>query len=238
MFSRIRKKAVAALVCCSIVMTGMVPVYADELLVEDEILTHEDESVSEQIVTEDLEEPGTIDISDRDVIEIQTDEDIVVETEDVVTNADVDNEEVIEENNADEGWDGLTTEKVYEQGDIRYTFTITSTWSGGYNARVEICNSGSEIIDNWALDMVFPGDITNIWNAVIESVDNQTYTIKNAAWNADIGSGCSVSFGFTGKGEFYDFPGSFNMLGIIVEKIEDDYDIQYYLDSDWGSGFT
>lgn len=212
MIKRIRKKAVAALLCCSIVMTGIVPAYADELLLEDDILTLQDESVTDQIITEDFEEPETIDIEEQNVYKIQPTDDIVVEDEDVVTNTDINNKEVIEDNHADEGWDGVTTEKVYEQGDIKYIFTITSTWSGGYNAQVEIYNNGSEVIDKWAIDMVFPGDITNIWNAMVENKDNQTYTIKNATWNADIGSGCSVSFGFTGKGEFYDFPRSFNML--------------------------
>lgn len=50
------------------------------------------------------------------------------------------------------------------------------------------------------LEFDFEREITNIWNAVIESYEGNHYVIRNAGYNANITAGQSVLFGFNGHG--------------------------------------
>lgn len=238
MLKKLQRIIMVSLLSLSMVLTGLSPAYADESLLEEEILTLQDEAVTDQIITDDLEEPETLNIPDQDVADIQPDEDVVIESGDDGTDADIDKEEVTKETSGEKGWDGVTTKKVYEQGNIKYIFTITNSWSGGYNAKIGIFNDGSETIDNWVICMDYQVDIVNIWNAVIDDNVEGKYTIKNASWNADILSGESVDFGFSVKGDFTGFPDGFDMIGIKTENDDQSYALEYYVDSEWESGFT
>lgn len=136
------------------------------------------------------------------------------------------------------GWDGVTTESVYEGENFKVTFALSGYWNGGYNANVKVENTGKTLIENWTMEVDYAGAISNIWNAVIDSNEDGKYIIKNAGWNQDISVGGSAEFGISGQEDFPGFPKKYTLLGNIVCAEDEDYSITYHLDSDWGDGFT
>ena len=188
----------------------------------DEMIMKERPEVSEQASDSDI------------LIEDAEQEDTAVE-EVTIEEPELNTALEINDSNA---WDGITTEKTYEQDQISYIFTVKKTWKGGFNGSVRINNNGDDTIENWALRMNYPVDITNLWNATIEDNADGKYTIKNAAWNSDIKPGRSVEYGFTVRGDFEKFPESFEMLGVESEQDKQGYTIEYFVDNEWKSGFT
>jgi chitinase len=81
---------------------------------------------------------------------------------------------------------------------IAVSFKVASDWGSGFTAAMTIQNNTTTPVHGWTLEFDFDRDITNIWNAVIVSHVGKHYIIKNAAWNADILPGQSISFGFQG----------------------------------------
>lgn len=134
-------------------------------------------------------------------------------------------------------WDQVTTENVFEGGNYRVTFTLTSYWDAGYNAEVKLENIGESTIQNWYLGFDYNNSITNIWNAEISFNNEDEYVIKNVSWNQDIAAGNSIEFGISGDHAFRGFPENYELIGISTEVTEDDYTIEYDVESDWGNGF-
>ena len=136
------------------------------------------------------------------------------------------------------GWDGVTTETTYTGEDYKVIFTLTGHWSGGYNASVTIENTSDSAIHNWylAYDSIY--EISNIWNGEIYHTTENSTIIKNAGWNQDILVGGSVSFGFTGTGEFTGFPTKYDIVTKSRETSAEDYKVIYTLNSDWDSGYS
>lgn len=139
---------------------------------------------------------------------------------------------------AQNGWDGVTTVKSYVADNYKVVFALTNCWDGGYNANVEIVNTGESVIENWCVEFALSQDIFNIWNAKIEEKENGHYVIKNAGWNQDIPVGESVSFGFGVQESFLDFPKSYELLGEEEKTEKDRYEIVYAVVNDWKEGFT
>lgn len=83
---------------------------------------------------------------------------------------------------------------------IDVDFDVTGQWEGGFNGEITITNLTDTMIENWQIEMEFPQEITNIWNAAIVSHEGMVYNIKNAGGNnsLNIPAGGSVTFGFTG----------------------------------------
>ncbi|MEV4754972.1 PQQ-dependent sugar dehydrogenase [Micromonospora sp. NPDC049559] len=69
-------------------------------------------------------------------------------------------------------------------------------WSGGFTANVTITNRGPAL-NGWTLTWQFPGDqrVTNAWNAQV-SQQGAAVTARNVAYNANIPTNGSVTFGF------------------------------------------
>ncbi len=137
-----------------------------------------------------------------------------------------------------DNWDSATTQSVYEDKNFKVIFSLTSQWEGGYNAGIKIENTGENAIENWYLSFDSDNQISGIWNAEISGSESGKYIIKNADWNQDIPIGEYVEFGFSGIGDFLGFPVEYQLLGSSENHKEEDYTIEYCLDSDWGAGFT
>lgn len=60
------------------------------------------------------------------------------------------------------GWDGVTTESVYEGENFKVTFALAGYWNGGYNANVKVENTGKTVIENWTMEVDYAGAISNI----------------------------------------------------------------------------
>jgi photosystem II stability/assembly factor-like uncharacterized protein len=76
---------------------------------------------------------------------------------------------------------------------------VKQEWSGGFTANITITDTGTAAINGWTLTFNFPGDqkVSNAWNATV-SQNGQVVTATNASFNASIGPGGNVSFGFQG----------------------------------------
>jgi hypothetical protein len=82
-------------------------------------------------------------------------------------------------------------------GTCRVTYTITSSWSGGFQGDVSITNTGTAAINGWRLVWTFANgqQIGQIWNAT-QTTAAATVTATNLSWNAALAPAGSASFGF------------------------------------------
>jgi hypothetical protein len=80
----------------------------------------------------------------------------------------------------------------------KVTYDVSSQWPSGFGANVTITNLG-DAINGWRLTWSFAAGqtITQAWNAVV-SQSGSAVTATNASYNAAIGGGASVAFGFNG----------------------------------------
>ncbi|GAA5191083.1 glycoside hydrolase family 11 protein [Rugosimonospora acidiphila] len=87
-------------------------------------------------------------------------------------------------------------------GGCRATYSVVSSWTGGFQANVVVANSGSSTLNGWTVHLPLAGgqSITSLWNGV-NSGTSGAVTVKNASYNGTIGAGASTSFGYTGNGD-------------------------------------
>ncbi|MFJ4283220.1 cellulose binding domain-containing protein [Streptomyces massasporeus] len=83
-------------------------------------------------------------------------------------------------------------------GACKVTYKITSQWAGGFQADVQLTNTGTSTWNGWSLAWAFPDGqkLTQAWNAEAAQ-SGSTVAAKNVTWNANVSAGSSVSFGFT-----------------------------------------
>lgn len=93
--------------------------------------------------------------------------------------------------------DSLDDDDDYKNFSVSYK--ITSQWEDEYNMEVTIQNNGENTIENWRLSFKYEDEIQSIWNAKIESSEDDYYIIKNVGWNQDIKPKKKVIFGITAK---------------------------------------
>ena len=137
MVKKYQRIIVVSILILSMVLTGFSSANVNELLVEDDILVSQKDLDSNQIASEEYEKTEFC-INDATSTEITSEDELVINSENVISDESHKNEN----NLTDKGLEGVTTEKVYEQGDIKYVCTITNSWPGGYNAKIEIYNNG------------------------------------------------------------------------------------------------
>ncbi|MEU1007659.1 cellulose binding domain-containing protein [Streptomyces sp. NPDC005890] len=96
------------------------------------------------------------------------------------------------------GGDGGTTPPP--SGACTVTYKITNQWSDGFQADVQLTNTGSAAWNGWSLGWSFPNGqkITQLWNAGYTQ-SGPAVTAKNVTWNGTVAAGSSVAFGFTGS---------------------------------------
>ncbi|MEV0636706.1 cellulose binding domain-containing protein [Streptomyces sp. NPDC050619] len=85
-------------------------------------------------------------------------------------------------------------------GACAVTYKVTNQWSGGFQADVQLANTGSSAWSGWSLGWTFGEGqkVTQAWNA--ETAQSGTaVTAKNVGWNGTVAAGSSVGFGFTGS---------------------------------------
>ncbi|MEV6610099.1 cellulose binding domain-containing protein [Kutzneria sp. NPDC051319] len=86
-------------------------------------------------------------------------------------------------------------------GGCTATESITSTWSGGFQAAVTVTNTGTTPTTSWTVDGAFPGSQTlvNSWNATVTQ-SGARLSARNAGYNGTIAAGGSTSWGMTVNG--------------------------------------
>lgn len=93
----------------------------------------------------------------------------------------------------------LGTEKEAADESYFVEYKVVSDWGSGYSATITITNLSEDTIEDWTLAFTFERSIDTIWNAVIESHNDNQYVLKNAGYNQNIESGQSVVIGFNGN---------------------------------------
>jgi Glycosyl hydrolase family 12/Cellulose binding domain len=81
------------------------------------------------------------------------------------------------------------------------TYSVTSSWPGGFQGQVVVTNTGSGTLNGWSLGWTFPGGqaINNLWNGSY-SQSGETVTVGNASYNGSIAPGATATVGFTATG--------------------------------------
>ncbi|MGC4888257.1 arabinofuranosidase catalytic domain-containing protein [Micromonospora sp. DT227] len=79
------------------------------------------------------------------------------------------------------------------------SYTVSSSWSGGFGANVSVTNLGDPV-SNWRLTWSFGAGqtVTQYWNATITQT-GAAVTAANVSYNGAIPTGGSTSFGFNGS---------------------------------------
>lgn len=78
-------------------------------------------------------------------------------------------------------------------------YSIASEWPGGFTANVSVTNLGGPL-SSWTLTWTFGAgqQVTNAWNTNLTQNGGQV-TARDAGYNASVGAGATVSFGFNGS---------------------------------------
>jgi len=81
----------------------------------------------------------------------------------------------------------------------RVTYSVTSQWQGGFGANVSLTNLGDPV-GSWTLTWSFGAgqQVTQAWSATVTQTGAQV-TARNAAWNGNLATNASTSFGFNGS---------------------------------------
>ncbi|MEI5519208.1 cellulose binding domain-containing protein [Streptomyces brasiliscabiei] len=108
---------------------------------------------------------------------------------------------VIYGDSSDTGGGGGGTDPDPEPtGACAVTYKITNQWSGGFQADVQLSNTGTSAWTGWSLGWAFPDGqtVSQIWNAA-HTQSGPAVTARNIGWNGNVAAGASVGFGFTGN---------------------------------------
>jgi endoglucanase len=79
-------------------------------------------------------------------------------------------------------------------------YSLTNSWSGGFQAQIVLTNTGTAAISPWTLAFSFGGDqkIASLWNATYAQ-SGASVTVTAESYNATLAAGGSVTIGFTGS---------------------------------------
>lgn len=117
-------------------------------------------------------------------------------------------------------------------------FKIKSKWSGGFKGKIILKNTGTTVIENWALKFDFEYEIDAISKAEIVEHTDGKYIIKNDTHNADIKPGCYVSIEFSALcTDAIKEPSNFAICSVRRTLDSDDFTVNYWVKSHKKKGF-
>jgi len=78
------------------------------------------------------------------------------------------------------------------------TYSVTSTWPGGFQAAVTVTNPTASTMYNWTVGWVMPDgeSINSAWNGNLSQAGSLA-SMTEASWNNVLAASASTSFGFT-----------------------------------------
>ncbi|GAB3810119.1 lytic polysaccharide monooxygenase [Micromonospora zhanjiangensis] len=85
-------------------------------------------------------------------------------------------------------------------GNCMAIYRVTSAWSGGFQAEVQIMNHGSAAFNGWTAKWSWANGqtITSLWSGSFTQ-SGSAVTVKNAAYNGTVAPDGSTTFGFIGN---------------------------------------
>ncbi|GAA2256661.1 xyloglucanase [Streptomyces atrovirens] len=83
-------------------------------------------------------------------------------------------------------------------GACAVTYKVTNQWADGFQADVQLTNTGSAAWNGWSLNWSFADGqkISQLWNGS-PTQSGPAVTVRNTDWNGTVAAGSSVAFGFT-----------------------------------------
>ena len=92
-----------------------------------------------------------------------------------------------------------------DEGDYTIIYEITEDWGDAYNAQITIQNNRDVIIEDWRLSFDFGQNIiTNVWNAIQVSYENNIYLLRGMDHDQNIAAQGQLKIGLTVKQGMYD----------------------------------
>jgi hypothetical protein len=81
------------------------------------------------------------------------------------------------------------------------TYSVVSSWQGGYQAQIVVKNTGTGTLNSWQLTWAFPSGqtISNLWNGT-DTQSGANVTVKNASYDGTLAPGATATVGFTANG--------------------------------------
>jgi hypothetical protein len=78
------------------------------------------------------------------------------------------------------------------------TYSLVSSWPGGFQGQVVVTNTGSATLNSWQLGWTFPGSqaVSNLWNGSFTQSGGHV-TVTNQSYNGTLAPGASTTVGFT-----------------------------------------
>ncbi len=78
------------------------------------------------------------------------------------------------------------------------SYSVTSSWPGGFQGQVVVRNTGSSTLSGWRLGWTFPGnqEITSLWNGSYTQ-SGEAVTVTSAAYDGSLPPGGTATVGFT-----------------------------------------
>lgn len=84
-------------------------------------------------------------------------------------------------------------------GGLSCSYVITHSWGSGFTGAIRVTNTGTSSKSGWTASWQYSGAnrLTSSWNASLNG--SNPYTATGVSWNATIGAGQTVEFGFQGN---------------------------------------
>ncbi len=98
----------------------------------------------------------------------------------------------------------------------KVAYRVSDQWQGGFQASVEVRNTGTDAIDGWVLRWAFANgeSVREMWNATPRQY-GPVVSAVNAGYNPKIAAGSSVQIGYNGTSRgSHRAPGSFTLNGV------------------------
>ena len=78
------------------------------------------------------------------------------------------------------------------------SYSVVSSWPGGFQGQVVVRNTGSGTLNGWHLGWTFPGSqqISNLWNGSYTQ-SGAAVSVSNASYDGSVAPGGTVTVGFT-----------------------------------------
>lgn len=85
-----------------------------------------------------------------------------------------------------------------KKDDYTIEYRVDSDWENGFYGYISIANISNTALEDWVLEFDFDREITNVWDSVIESHEDNHYVVRNAEYNSTIAPRETVSIGIKG----------------------------------------
>lgn len=182
-----------------------------------------------------VEEPENTDFFEEESV-IEAEGILQENSEDAVTEEIITVDETLTEQTEEIMFD---TESMWNTENFQIQHKIVNYWDEAYQGEIIISNLGETTIEDWNLMFEMDVEITQIWNASINSCENNRYIIANNDWNANINAGQSVSFGYIATYEQHIvFPECYGLTGAEEELTVEEYEITYEIVDLWEDGYV